>query len=170
VSLWSICAVHVETRSTCFLIEPQNQDRRFVSGLTSKPLGQFSPVCHQNRWLSFSGLGLKTGSSGLVFWALKSSRRFLGLGLKTKRVLVCRLRHKTDGGRTLTGLGFFRLVSRLSEARRQMVNVTSSQRLHQGQVEDEQIDTTGCVRPCYSYFTIFYVLDYRSIVVFYLGL
>jgi hypothetical protein len=59
--------VHVETRSTCFLIEPQNQDRRFVNGLTSKPLGQFSPVWHQNRWLIFSVLGLKTGSSGLVF-------------------------------------------------------------------------------------------------------
>jgi hypothetical protein len=29
-------------------------------------------------------LGLKTGSSGLVIWASKSPRRFLGLGLKTK--------------------------------------------------------------------------------------
>jgi hypothetical protein len=28
----------------------------------------------------FSGLGLKTGSSGLVIWASKSPRRFLGFG------------------------------------------------------------------------------------------
>jgi hypothetical protein len=28
----------------CFLIEPQNQGRQFVSGLASKPLGQFSLV------------------------------------------------------------------------------------------------------------------------------
>jgi hypothetical protein len=35
----AICIVHVETRSVCFLVEPQNQALRFVSGLASKPLG-----------------------------------------------------------------------------------------------------------------------------------
>jgi hypothetical protein len=49
----------------------------------------------------FPGLGLKTGSSGLVIWASKSPRRFLGLGLKTKWALVCRLCHKTDGERSV---------------------------------------------------------------------
>jgi hypothetical protein len=55
-------AVHVETRSAGFLVEPQNQDQqfisglaskslgRFVSGLASKPLRWFSPVWPQNRW------------------------------------------------------------------------------------------------------------------------
>jgi hypothetical protein len=74
------CAVytwHVETRSAGFLIEPQNQGGG-----------------------GFPGLGLKTDSSGLVTWASKSLRRFLGLGLKTKWASVCRLRHKTDGGRS----------------------------------------------------------------------
>jgi hypothetical protein len=33
---------------------------------------------------SFSQFGLKTGSYGLMIWALKSPRRFLDLGLKTK--------------------------------------------------------------------------------------
>jgi hypothetical protein len=60
-----------------FLVEPQNQ----CGG-------------------GFSGLGLKTGSSDLVIWALKSPRRFLGLVLKTKQASVCRLRHKTDGRRS----------------------------------------------------------------------
>jgi hypothetical protein len=44
-----------------FLVEPQNQGG-----------------------VGFSGLGLKTDSSGLVIWGSKSARQFLGLGLKTK--------------------------------------------------------------------------------------
>jgi hypothetical protein len=61
-----------------FLVEPQNQGGG-----------------------GFPGLGLKTGSSDLVIWASKSPRRFLSLGLKTKWASVCRLRHKTDGGRSV---------------------------------------------------------------------
>jgi hypothetical protein len=60
-----------------FLVEPQNQGDG-----------------------GFPGLGLKTGSFGLVIWASKSPRRFHGLGLKTKQASICRLRHKTDGGRS----------------------------------------------------------------------
>jgi hypothetical protein len=60
-----------------FLVEPQNQGGG-----------------------GFLGLVLKIGSSGLVIWASKSSRRFLGLGLKTKQASVCRLRHKIDRGRS----------------------------------------------------------------------
>jgi hypothetical protein len=56
-----VCTWHVETRSAGFLVEPQNQ----CGG-------------------GFPDLGLKTGSSGLVIWALKAPRRFLGLSLKTK--------------------------------------------------------------------------------------
>jgi hypothetical protein len=44
VTLCAVCTVHVETRSADFLVEPQNQGRWFVSGLTSKPLGRFSLV------------------------------------------------------------------------------------------------------------------------------
>jgi hypothetical protein len=61
----------------CFLVEPQNQGGG-----------------------GFPGLGLKTGSSGLVIWVSKSPRRFLGLGLKTKWALVYWLRYKTNGGRS----------------------------------------------------------------------
>jgi hypothetical protein len=77
VASCAVCTGHVETRSACFLVEPQNQGGG-----------------------GFPGLGLKTGSSGLVIWASKSPRRFLGLGLKIKWVSICRLRHKTDGGRS----------------------------------------------------------------------
>jgi hypothetical protein len=45
----AVCTWHVETGSACFLVEPQNQGRLFVSGLASKPLGQFSLVWPQNQ-------------------------------------------------------------------------------------------------------------------------
>jgi hypothetical protein len=73
----AVCTWHVETRSAGFLVEPQNQGGG-----------------------GFPGLGLKTGSSGLVIWGSKSPRRFVGLGLKTKWASVCQLCHKTDGGRS----------------------------------------------------------------------
>jgi hypothetical protein len=41
VVLCAVYTVHVETRSVDFLLEPQNQGLRFVSGLASKPLGRF---------------------------------------------------------------------------------------------------------------------------------
>jgi hypothetical protein len=44
VTLCAVCTMHVEMRSAGFLVEHQNQGRRFVSGLASKPLGRFSPV------------------------------------------------------------------------------------------------------------------------------
>jgi hypothetical protein len=40
----AICTWHMETRSARFLVEPQNQGQRFVSGLASKPLGRFLVV------------------------------------------------------------------------------------------------------------------------------
>jgi hypothetical protein len=73
----AVCTWHVETRSASFLVEPQKQGGG-----------------------GFSDLGLKTGSSGLVIWASKSPRRFLGLGLKIKWASIYRLRHKTDGGKS----------------------------------------------------------------------
>jgi hypothetical protein len=70
-------------------------------GLASKPAVGFLVEPQNQGGGGFPGLGLKTGSSGLVIWVSKSPRRFLGLGLKTKQASVCRLRHKTDGWRFL---------------------------------------------------------------------
>jgi hypothetical protein len=39
VTLCMVYIMHVEIRCAGFLVEPQNQGRRFISGLTSKPLG-----------------------------------------------------------------------------------------------------------------------------------
>jgi hypothetical protein len=83
-----VYTVHVETRSTSFLVEPQNQGRRF---------SLFGLKAGGDR---FPGLGLKTDSSGLVICASKSPRWFFGLGLKIKHASVCRPRHKTDASRS----------------------------------------------------------------------
>jgi hypothetical protein len=69
-------------------------------GLASKPVVGFLVEPQNQGGGGFPSLDLKTGSSGLVIWVSKSPRRFLGLYLKTKQALVCRLHHKTDGGRS----------------------------------------------------------------------
>jgi hypothetical protein len=65
-------------------------------GLASKPAVGFLVEPQNQGGGGFPGLGLKTGSSGLVIWSSKSPRRFLGLGLKIKWALIYWLRHKTD--------------------------------------------------------------------------
>jgi hypothetical protein len=67
--------------------------------LASKPAIGFLFEPQNQGGGGFPGLALKTASSGLVIWALKSPWRFLGLILKIKWASVCRLRHKTNGGR-----------------------------------------------------------------------
>jgi hypothetical protein len=69
-------------------------------GLASKPVVGFLVEPQNQGGGGFPGLGLKTGSSGLVIYASKSPRQFLGLDLKTKHALICRLRHKINGGRS----------------------------------------------------------------------
>jgi hypothetical protein len=46
VTACAVYTVHMKTRSVGFLVEPQNQIRRFVSGLEGK-LMQFHPVTPQ---------------------------------------------------------------------------------------------------------------------------
>jgi hypothetical protein len=48
MTLCAICTVHMETRSASFLVWPQNESRRFVSRLSSKPVGQVFRFGHQN--------------------------------------------------------------------------------------------------------------------------
>jgi hypothetical protein len=142
-------------------------------GLASKPVVGFLVEPRNQGGGGFPGLGLKTGSYGLVIWVSKSPRRFLDLSLKIKQTTVCQLSHKTDGRATVwdmrrdlvacftwkqVRLGFLSLVSRLTEA--------PSQKLCQVQVEDGRVDTTGCVGPCYSCFIIFFILGHRGSLVF----
>jgi hypothetical protein len=73
ISSCAVCTVHVEMRCACFLVKPQNQSRRFVSGLTSKSLGRF-----------LISLGLKIDDDGLwVVWPQNHSYGFHWFDLKT---------------------------------------------------------------------------------------
>jgi hypothetical protein len=84
VALCAICTVDVEMRSAGFLVEPQNQGRRYVSGLASKPLGRFSPVWPQNRWQRF-----------LIGWASKLMATLCEwFGIKTTRTVFTGLASK----------------------------------------------------------------------------
>jgi hypothetical protein len=65
--------------------------------LASKPVVGFLFESQNQGGGGFPGLALKIGSYSLVIYALKSLRRFLGLGLKITWATVYRLRHKTDG-------------------------------------------------------------------------
>jgi hypothetical protein len=69
--------------------------------LALKPTVGFLVVPQNQGGGGFSGLGLKTGSSGLLICDSKSPRQFLGLGFKIKQTSVCRLCHKIDGGRSV---------------------------------------------------------------------
>jgi hypothetical protein len=123
--LATVCAwFHLKTTRTVFIGLASKPAATVFAGLASKPVATvFSSLASklvttvspdlasklavsflvepQNHGgVGFFGLALKTGSSGLVIWASKSPRRFLDLGLKTRWASVCRLRHKTDGGRS----------------------------------------------------------------------
>jgi hypothetical protein len=79
----AVCIWQVKTMSVGFLVEPQNQSRRSVSGLTSKPLGRFLPVCPQNQWRRFSpGLASKPVVGFLVEPQNQGDGGFPDLSLK----------------------------------------------------------------------------------------
>jgi hypothetical protein len=65
-------------------------------GLSSKSVLGFLVESQNQGGGGFSGLGLKTGSYGLVIWASKLQWWFLGLCLKTKQAIVCWLHLQND--------------------------------------------------------------------------
>jgi hypothetical protein len=74
----AVYAMHVETRSVGFLVEPQNQGRRFVSGLASKPLGRFVSSLASKPLRRFaSGLASKPLGRFLSVWPQNQWRWFL---------------------------------------------------------------------------------------------
>jgi hypothetical protein len=91
------CAVytwHVETRSAGFLVEPQNQGRRFVSGLASKPVATV-----------FAGLASK--SVATVFSSLASKLvATVSPSLASKLVVGFLVEPQNQGGGGFPGLGF----------------------------------------------------------------
>jgi hypothetical protein len=83
VALCAVCTWHVETRRASFLVVPQNQGRRFVSGLASKPLDGFHRFVLKTGGDGFFSLASKPLVGFLVEPQNKSGGGFSGLGLKT---------------------------------------------------------------------------------------
>jgi hypothetical protein len=112
--------------------------------LASKPTVGFLVEPQNKGGGGFSGLGLKTGSYGLMIWISKSPRRFLGLCIKTNQASVCRLHHKTDGRRSvrdthrdLATCFTWKQVG-LAEARRRLVHVVPSWRRVRGKLKRDR--------------------------------
>jgi hypothetical protein len=138
-------------------------------GLASKPVAWVSRFGPQNRQLRFGNLGLKITTAVSWFWpqnhvgddlSIAPQNRWgdeddVGHALRSggllhaeaSRARVSQSALKTDGGAVW------------------MVHAASSRRLRRCQVEDERIDTTGCVGLCYTCFTIFFILSLRDILV-----
>jgi hypothetical protein len=87
----AVCSLHhaQEDEERGFLGSASKPRSAVSLSLASKPVATVLLVWPQNHLFGFPSLGLKTDSYGLVIWAIKSSRRFLGFGLKTKWEEVC---------------------------------------------------------------------------------
>jgi hypothetical protein len=79
----------LKTTQTVFTSLTSKQVAMVFLGWALKPMVGFLVEPQNQGGGGFSGLGLKTDISGLVIWASKSPRWFLGLGLKTKWASVC---------------------------------------------------------------------------------
>jgi hypothetical protein len=152
--------MHKETRSTSFLVEPQNQGRRVF---------RFGP---QNRQLQFGDLGLKFTST--VSWFGPQNQAGDGLSV------VPQNQQKENGmGHVLRSKGLLRLeasrarvfqfASKLVETRRRMVHIVSSQRSREDEAEDGWINAMDCIGLFYPNFVIFVVLGPWGILVFWMG-
>jgi hypothetical protein len=114
VALYAVCTVHMETRRAGFLVEPQHQGQRFLSGLASKPLGRFPLVWLQNWWLQVSRFGpqnqqLRFGDLGLkitttVSWFGPQNNAGFGLSIVPRNQW-----REVDAGHMSKSVGLLRL-------------------------------------------------------------
>jgi hypothetical protein len=82
MTLCAIYTVHEETKSMSFFVWPRNQGRRFVGGLSSKPLGYVSRFGSQNWQLRFGNLGIKI--TVMVSWFVPQNQVGYGLSVTPK--------------------------------------------------------------------------------------
>jgi hypothetical protein len=80
--LCAFCTVHMETRSTSFLVESQNQGRRFVSGFPSKPVATGFPVVtptfYKNNFFVHIGVHIKCISICSTYEKLSKNKSCIG--------------------------------------------------------------------------------------------
>jgi hypothetical protein len=116
----------------------------------------------------------------MVIWGSKLLRRFLGLTLKTKKIMVLRQNRREDEdgvehvSRSSCLLRLKASRVRVSQSGLKtgggavrIVHVTSSWMLHRVEAKDGRVDVTNCIRLFYPNFIISVVLDPRDILVFF---
>jgi hypothetical protein len=129
-----------------FLVEPQNQDQRFVQ------------VWPPNRQPRFGDLGLKIKRASVCRLCHKTDEG--RSAWNTRRDLAACFTWKP------IGLGFSSLASRLVEAQLRVVHVASSWRSCGVKAEDRRVDVSGCIGPFYPKIIVFIVLTPRGNLVF----
>jgi hypothetical protein len=151
-----------------------------------------SVVWPQNRWDGFLCFVLKTGSCGLVIWASKSPRRFLGLAIKITATfswfgpqnqasfslsVAPQNRRREDGvGHASRSSGLLCVETIRSRVFQSGLKTGGGATAggERGIITDVALSSSqrwrGYIRPCYPYFAVFYVLDHMSILVFCLSL
>jgi hypothetical protein len=73
VTLCAVCTMQMKTRSSGFLVEPQNQGRRFISDLTSKSLGRILSIWPKSTATVSPDFASKSVASGFPVWVSKST-------------------------------------------------------------------------------------------------
>jgi hypothetical protein len=101
----AVCTWHVENRSAGFLVEPQNQGRRFVIDLASKPVAMvFAGLTSKPVATVFSGLASKPAAT--VFASLASKLvATVSPGLTSKSAVGFLVEPQNQGGGGFPGLG-----------------------------------------------------------------
>jgi hypothetical protein len=156
-----VYTVHKETRSACFLVEPQDQGQRVSRFGPQNRQIQFGDFGHKiTVTISWSGPQNQAGDGLLV--TPQNRREEDGMGHVSRLSGLLRL----EGNRARV----FQFASKLVEARRWVVHVATSRRSHEDEAEDGRVDVMGCIRFFYLNFVIFIVLGPRGILVFWMGL
>jgi hypothetical protein len=153
--------VDKETRSSGFLVWPQDQGRRV------------SRILPPNVQLWFGDLGLKIIVTDSWFGPQNQPGDSLSVAPQNQW-------EENGTGHVLNSSGLLRLEAsqarvsqfalKLAEVRRWVVHVASPRRSREDEAEDRRVDVTGCIKLFYPYFVIFIVLGARGILVFWMSL
>jgi hypothetical protein len=140
VTLCVICTVHKKMRSVGFLTWSQNQERRCVSGLTSKPPGRVSQFGPQNRQLRFNNFVIKISTTVSCFVPQNQVRYSLSVASQNRR------EDKNGASHMLRSNGLFCLKAswargsqsdlKIDEGAVRMVHVTLLRRLRRVEAKD----------------------------------
>jgi hypothetical protein len=134
VMLCAVCTVHKETRSTCFLVEPQNQGRR---------VSRFWP---QNRQLRFGDFDLKITATVSLFEPQNQAGYALSVAPQNQQEeddVRHALRPNSLLHREASQTRISQFASKLVEERQRVVHIVLSCRSCEDEAKDGWVDAPG---------------------------